>query len=330
MDCSAFLNWDECRLESDQEISVVFRSLVATLKFQAALDASLEEKAVKFLEFVKPKGRHTADAFLSTLPSSSDESVPDFVQCIVVLVSTPSQAITAAAMDLLSTLIDWFSPQVRLALVKADLIPELITTLNPQYLSFTEAVVIHTNLIYTITNSLWLTTPDCLTRLKIEDANEQQAVHETVFQQVLTPSEKYIWHLCVNRFSIIEREQSRSFLVLLALIFQICPYYQRTMDIILHMPVFLTVPSCLTFFEAESQIWLFLNRMVDVQLEWNKTMGEGRQIWKDVHLMLRMEGIEDVIVAKLQNDKNTWFGGSIIEQSIRWNNLLDSNILRRR
>ncbi|KAK2963586.1 putative Protein kinase domain containing protein [Blattamonas nauphoetae] len=243
MDCSAFLNWDECRLESEQEIAVVFRSLVVTLKFQPALDASLEAKAIKFLEFVKPKGRQSADAFLSTLASSSDESVSDFVRCIVVLVSSPSQIITTAAMEILNQLIYWCSPQVRLALVRADLFPQLITALNPQSHSFSEAVDIHTNLLSSITRSLRLTTPDCLTQLEIEDGNEEQAVHETVFQQVLTPSGKYICHLCVNRFSIVDGVLCMYFLALLAGVLEISPSHQWTMDFVLNRPVFLSVPS---------------------------------------------------------------------------------------
>ncbi|KAK2954951.1 hypothetical protein BLNAU_10091 [Blattamonas nauphoetae] len=80
--------------------------------------------------------------------------------------------------------------EVRLALVKADLIPQITTTLNPQSLSFTEAVDIHTNLMISITHSVWLSTPDGLAELGIEDRDEQQAVHETVLKQILVPSEK--------------------------------------------------------------------------------------------------------------------------------------------
>ncbi|KAK2953983.1 hypothetical protein BLNAU_11085 [Blattamonas nauphoetae] len=101
-DCSAFLNWDKKEPESGAEKAVVFRSLVATLKFKPALDDSLEAKVVKLLKSAIPKSRASADDFLSRLGLATDESLTDIVQSIVVLISLPSQAIIKAAMELLS------------------------------------------------------------------------------------------------------------------------------------------------------------------------------------------------------------------------------------
>ncbi|KAK2950670.1 hypothetical protein BLNAU_14341 [Blattamonas nauphoetae] len=228
-------------------------------------------------------------------------------------------------MKILNNHLCWCSEKVQLALIKTDLIPRLINTLNPQSLSFAKAADIRICLLNTITWSVWLATPNCMKYLGIEDLNEQQAVHETVLKQVLVPSEKYIWHLCVNRFSIID-EQSKYFLTLLAQILRICPYYQPTMDFVLQMPVVLTIPSCLTFFEIDESIWTFLDRIIDAQLEWNKEGGEIRQMGKTVHRMLRMEGNEDAIEAKLRNEKNGEYGELIVAYSIQWNNMQGMNI----
>ncbi|KAK2950673.1 hypothetical protein BLNAU_14344 [Blattamonas nauphoetae] len=200
-DCSAFLNWDEESLQSFHEAAVVFWSLVATVKLQPVLDDTLEGKAVNFLQRMDLDERELADAFLMSLRQTMNESSRDFIH----------QAVTTATMKMLQSLIANCSRKVRLALVKADLIPQLITTLNPQSLSFTEALDIHTSLMINITNTLGLATPNGLGQLGIEDDNEQEAVHETVFQQVVTPSEKYIWHLCVNHYSIIDGDQSTGF-----------------------------------------------------------------------------------------------------------------------
>ncbi|KAK2954629.1 hypothetical protein BLNAU_10480 [Blattamonas nauphoetae] len=235
-DCSSFLNWQFSLKESESEKVVVFRSLVATVKIQPSLDVSLEAKAVEFLKSVNPYDDTSADAFITGLASISEEYLTDFVQSMMVLFSSPSQVITTATMKMLRTLIDWCSPKIRLALFKADLIPQLINTLNILSLSFTEAIDIHTCLMKTITRSLSLTTPDGLRYLRITDRNEQQSVHETVLQQVLTSSEKYICHLCLNRFSIIDGDQSWDFVDLLARLLRICPYYQSTMDFVLNMP----------------------------------------------------------------------------------------------
>ncbi|KAK2946961.1 hypothetical protein BLNAU_18119 [Blattamonas nauphoetae] len=261
--CSDFMNWSENRRASQKENAVIFRSLVARVKLQLALDASLETKAVKFLESVDTNSR--------------------------------SQVITAATMKMLETL-NWLcSDKVKFALVKADLIPQLIITLNPQSLSFAKAVDIHVIIMATITNLLWLSTPDGLTRLEIEDRDEQQAVHETVLKQIVVPSEKYICHLCVNRYLIINGDQSH----------------------------------CLTYYDFDYSSWTFLYHMNFAQQGWNTKGGETRQMWKNVRRMLRMEGIEDVIEEKLRNDKNSFFGREIVVKSIGWNNLQGMNLPER-
>ncbi|KAK2944124.1 hypothetical protein BLNAU_20956 [Blattamonas nauphoetae] len=236
-----------------------------------------------------------------------------------------SQTITTAAMKMLKTLIFFCSLKIRLALFKADLIPQLITTLNPLSLPFDNTVDIHNNLMITIFYFLWLSTPNGLARLKIDDPNEQQAVHETVLKQVLIPSERYICYLCVNRFSIIDGEQSKLFLSLLVHLLRICPYYQPTMDFLLNMPIFVTIPSCLTFFEKDRSNWGCLYFMIDTQREWNRAREEVRQMGKKVHIILRMEGMDDSIEETLQNEKNK-FGARIVAYSIKWNNLLGMNL----
>ncbi|KAK2945994.1 hypothetical protein BLNAU_19070 [Blattamonas nauphoetae] len=103
--------------------------------------------------------------------------------------------ITTTTMDMLETVFSNSSANTRLALVRADLIPRLINTLNPLSLSLAEAVDIHTYLMGTIINSIWLASPCCVSELGIENGTEEQAIHETVFRKVLVPLETYIWHL---------------------------------------------------------------------------------------------------------------------------------------
>ncbi|KAK2950462.1 hypothetical protein BLNAU_14580 [Blattamonas nauphoetae] len=324
-DSSAFLNWSEERFRTEQEKAVVFQSLVATLKRQPALDVSMEAKAVRIIKSVSLTTRSSAQAFLTSLGQTPGESATDFVQSIGVLLSTPSQVITTATMKMLNCLFLWCSPTSRLNLVKADLIPQLIITLNPLSLSFTEAIDIHINLLEIIALSLWLSTPDGLAGLEIEAHDEQLTVHETVFTQVLSPSEKYICHLCMNHFSIIDGDQSFRFLKLLAKLLELCSNHQPTMDCVLHMPVIVTIPSCLTFFENDDSTYYFLGFMNKAQREWNEIRGEVQQMWKAADRMLRTEGIEDVIEEKLQNDQDKE-GESIVSESIGWNNLLGMNL----
>ncbi|KAK2955738.1 hypothetical protein BLNAU_9274 [Blattamonas nauphoetae] len=323
---SPFLNWKKGKREFEDKAAIIFRSLVATLKLMPSLDDNLEEKAVQFLTSVKPKRQEAADAFLTNIGQTIDDSLINFIQSIVVLISSASQNITTAAMKMLDDVLFYCSTTLHHALVKADLIPQLVTYLKPMSLSLTKAGNISRNLISCIRSSAWLATPGGLEDLEIEAPDEQQALHETVLQQVMAPSEKYICHLCVNRYSIVDRDLSVYFLELLAFLLEICPYYQPTMDFVLHMPVILTIPSCLTFIDTDYTIWYYLSSMVSTQREWNKTRGLERQTGKAVVRMLRMEGIDDELEEKLQNDKNRPYGRDVVDEAIRWNNLLGMNL----
>ncbi|KAK2952673.1 hypothetical protein BLNAU_12322 [Blattamonas nauphoetae] len=328
-DCSAFLDWDEEELDSFDERVVVFRSLVASLNCQPALDDSLEAKAVNLLKSVVPKNRESADSILSSFKSIPDEYSINLVQSFVVLISTSSLAIIAVSMKILNDLLWYNSTNDLLAVVRADLITQIINTLNPLSLSFAEAEDIHVNLLKTITRPVRLSTPDGFPKLQNSHDDDQQAVHETVLTQVLAPSAKYIWHLCVNRYSIIEVNLSAYFLALLTRILHTSPYYHPTLEFVLNMPVILTIPSCLTFLENARSIWDFMTQMIDIQQEWNNTWGEVRQMWRTVVRMLRMEGFEDVMEEKLRNVETTAFGGWIIANSIKWSNMQGMNLLQR-
>ncbi|KAK2953209.1 hypothetical protein BLNAU_11834 [Blattamonas nauphoetae] len=189
---SPFLNWDEHKSQTALETTVLFRSLIATMKFQPSLDDSLEAKAVKFLNSVPTRTQASADSFLTSLVSYSDDLSTDFVQPFMVLISSPNLGLTAAATKMLGNLLFHCSAKFTFTLVKEELIPQLMVTLNPLSLSFEEAVYIHANLMKTITNPVKLATPIGLAILRIKQYSEQQAVYETVFRQVLAPSEQRI------------------------------------------------------------------------------------------------------------------------------------------
>ncbi|KAK2961040.1 hypothetical protein BLNAU_4127 [Blattamonas nauphoetae] len=325
-DCSRFLNWKEEELQTQSEAAVVFLSLVANVKFQPAFDDSLEAKAVNFLISMNWDDEESTAVFLSSFGQTRDEYSSNFVQTFTTLVSSSNRAITAAAMEMLISVISNCSAKDRLSLVKADLIPQLTSTLNLLSLSPTEAVFFHICLMTILDDSLWHATPFGLIELGITDGDEEQAVHKMLFKQVLEPSKKYLCHLCVNRFSIGNDAQSMQFLTTLIRLLQICPYYPPTMDFVLHMPVFLTIPSCLSFCEYDESIFNFLLYVCHAQREWNKKGGNQRHMWETVHRMLRMEGIEDMMEEILQNDKNASWGKWIVTNSITGNNMLGMNL----
>ncbi|KAK2952736.1 hypothetical protein BLNAU_12385 [Blattamonas nauphoetae] len=235
------------------------------------------------------------------LPSTSAESMRSFMATIDVFLSSSKQAIVAAFLEMLNSLLNRCSSQMHLALVKADLFPRLITTLNPLSLYFAEAVEIHSGLMSSLTSSLWLSTPEGLSTIENADESAKQSVHKTVLKQVLVPSEAFICHLCANRLSIMDRDMSNDFMNLLARLLHISPYYQPTMDLVLNMPVVLSIPSCLTFFEDDDSIWSFLALMVRFQEEWNshdRILGRSSA---SLLRCLRMEGFVDVSSQRVHN-----------------------------
>ncbi|KAK2959585.1 hypothetical protein BLNAU_5363 [Blattamonas nauphoetae] len=176
---------------------------------------------------------------------------------IVVLISTPSQIVTTTTIQMLVRLISNSSNRL-LDLVKADLIPQIIITLNPLSLSFAKAVDVHVNLLKMLHDTLWLSTVRCLAQSEIEDRDERHTVHETILKQVLVPSEQYICHLCMNRCSIINDVLSAELLRLLAQLLDISRYHQPTMYFVLHMPVGLTISSASVALSHPLQIcWEF-------------------------------------------------------------------------
>ncbi|KAK2959590.1 hypothetical protein BLNAU_5368 [Blattamonas nauphoetae] len=231
------------------------------------------------------------------------------------LASSPNRAVTASAMKMLQILTSKCSARKLLTLVRADLVPKLIVALNPLSLSFAGFNRIHTYFLASINFTISLANPYNLTELEIEDRDEQQAVRETVFQQVLAPSATYIHHLCEIRYFIVSGEQSKQFLVLIALILAICPYYQPTMDLVFRMPLFFTIPSCLTFIEANESIWLFFEQMICSQDEWNETGGSIRRSGTTMFRSLKVEGIEDVTEQRLQNEETEEHGQDIVDSS---------------
>ncbi|KAK2954361.1 hypothetical protein BLNAU_10693 [Blattamonas nauphoetae] len=189
-DSSPFLNWSEDRHESIHNQAVLFQSLVATVQLQPSHDVTLEVKAVKFLKSLFPDDEESADVFLNSFGRTTDASLTHFLRGVVVLLSIPNQTIATATMLMVDRLIANCSAHIRLALVKADLIPRLFIALNPLSLSFAEAADIHTYLMSIFDNSVWLATPDCFASSGLEDQNTRHAVHEMILKQVFVPSER--------------------------------------------------------------------------------------------------------------------------------------------
>ncbi|KAK2963580.1 hypothetical protein BLNAU_1623 [Blattamonas nauphoetae] len=326
-DNSAFMNWDGRQIETMSDRSTVLRSLVAKIKDGHHIDDASEKKAVMLLDQIRPFGSVNVKAFVRGLiVSEPNNYLTDFVISITVLVSSSKQTIIKGTMLLLEHLFSSSSPTFKLKLIEAQMIPQIITSLNAQSLFVAKAEDIHTPLIRIVNQSLRLITPHGMKSLEIEHQHDQQKVHETVLHQFLVPLEEYLRNCCKRRFSFLAGSQSFGFVVLIQNLLDIYPYYLPTMDFVLSLPVVLTIPSCLTFLENEFIIRYILIHTFDIPEEWNKQTKNPRQAGMKLLLSLRMEGFDDATEQQLQSDKGEYFGSDVVDYSIKLNNLQGNNI----
>ncbi|KAK2958877.1 hypothetical protein BLNAU_6126 [Blattamonas nauphoetae] len=260
------------------------------------------------------------------MQSSSDDSLTDFVASINVLISSSKQLIIEGTLRLLDRLSAKSSPQIQLKLVSIDLVPQIITSLSQQSLSFVDPVDIHTRLINVVKSGLQLATPRGLDRLADGHPFERQAVHKTVLEHVLVPSEEYLRRMSTNRFILADGDLADDFVDLLALILRISPFSQPTVDLLPQLSIFLTIPSCLTVFDFDLPFWSFLGVMVLSQEDWNKQGGNVRRSGATIFRCLRTEGLDDVLEQRLQNDLNGNIGEDLADYLIKLNAMLGMNV----
>ncbi|KAK2963836.1 hypothetical protein BLNAU_1405 [Blattamonas nauphoetae] len=299
---SAFLEWNEEQIESTPDVLSVFHALVQMINDSHFIVGALEEKIVPFLEQIRPSYGEEVDRFLLGIAPSDDESLQTFVNSIIVLVSSPKQAIVTATMRMLDYLQHNASPPIHLKLVHAALIPRLLSSLNPPSLSFVDGAELHTLLISLVVHSLWLSTPNELQKLEIEDSAEQQTVHETVLDHVLVPSKGYIQHLCENRLVVIaDSSLSDVFMSLLVHLLHISLSHPPTSRVVLALPVILAVPSSFTSNDTTFSNWRLLGGLANAQRRWVSRVSLLRQSEATPVRVLRMEGWEDVVEQQLQH-----------------------------
>ncbi|KAK2945769.1 hypothetical protein BLNAU_19325 [Blattamonas nauphoetae] len=299
---SAFLEWNEEPIESTPDKLSLFHSLVQMINDSHYIDGVLEEKVVPFLEQIRPEYGEEVDRFLLGLTPTDDESLQTFVNSIIVLVSSPKQAIVTATMRMLDYLQHNASPPIHLKLVHAALIPRLLSSLNPLSLSFVDGAELHTLLISLIFQSLWLSTPNGLQKLEIKDSAEQQTVHETVLDQVLVPSKGYVQHLCENRLVVIaDSSLSDVFVSLLVHLLHISLSHPPTSRVVLALPAILAIPSSFTSNDTNFSSWRLLSGLANAQKRWVCRAGLLRQSEATPIRSLRMEGWEDVVEQQMQH-----------------------------
>ncbi|KAK2948139.1 hypothetical protein BLNAU_16939 [Blattamonas nauphoetae] len=271
--------------------------------------------------------RNECESFVLALaPSSPHEAFQTFVTTITILLSTDNTTIVETTLYTINHLVPMCSRNIQFGLLNADLVPQLILSLQPLTRSFKYPQNIHSDLLSIIGRLLWLPTPSNGAYAEIDDPTEQQAVHETILKHVLLPSKDYIRQICSARDLFVDRVFLPDFMTCVAQIILICPFYQPTMDYVLDLPLIFTMITSNDFYDNEESRGCFLGELADAQEEWDKHDKELRRIGTIMNRLLRMEGSEDQIEQMLQSVRNQPREGYIVSYSTRLNNLYGMNI----
>ncbi|KAK2946743.1 hypothetical protein BLNAU_18339 [Blattamonas nauphoetae] len=164
-----FLNFDPTSDISFEEKSTVYCSLVALVKDEYPFDNALQGRAEQFLENLEPYWGDEIQAtrLVTDLVPSSNGSPSGFVESIVSLLSSPNSTVVAAALSfLLQT--GSSSARVKLHFVEADLITNIIATVQPHTPPILGDATIIPTLIGIIVESLSLVRPHDVMDIALE------------------------------------------------------------------------------------------------------------------------------------------------------------------
>ncbi|KAK2950818.1 putative Ubiquitin-conjugating enzyme E2 29 [Blattamonas nauphoetae] len=322
-----FLHWEEQPIVTPSERLTIYLSLVHVVKMKCVFSSSLEDKAVSFLKEIKPDNEKDVNSFiLDLVPSSLPESSCAFVESVVELISVPNKRIIIAALELVSNIVVYSAKPTLLILVSSGLIPKVVTSLNIFSLSFKEAEMIHHSLILIILAPVYYSKDMALGSLDSACPEIHQTFRETLHKSVILPTEGYIRHLCNNRYLIKDYFQSNFFVNLLLQLLAASLCHPSTMELALSLPICLTIPSALTFFEHDIPS---LGLSVETSIKkrpWMRLNGEMQDPCGIVLRLLRSEGIDDVLEQRLNNDITEDKGREVVKSTINWNNLLGMNL----
>ncbi|KAK2955024.1 hypothetical protein BLNAU_9955 [Blattamonas nauphoetae] len=321
----SFLDWNGIPFMSTPTQSSVYRSLVQMVTDNHHFDDDLTNKAVLFLYEFRNAREEPGDSFFDLDKYASHETVKDFVHSVGMLLSAPNQRIVEATMEFLHRMIIIRSKHFLLKLVKADLIPHLLASLNPVSLSFEYAEDVHIHLVSIIGLALLLLHPNDSKQIDVINATDKHNLQETILARVLLPPASYIRHLCANRHLFINGNRSVHLLNFLTRLISLCPYSTPSMRILQSLPVFFTIPSTSAELDMDRALCWILDALVDAQRDWNNDSGDVRKSGRTACRSLVLEGFEDTLERSIQFGSTEDTRKQLTKHSIVLSNMMGMN-----
>ncbi|KAK2957832.1 hypothetical protein BLNAU_7266 [Blattamonas nauphoetae] len=307
----SFLSFDPNAQLLFEDKSAVYCSLVALVKAEYPFDDGLQYKAARFLKNLEPgfSDHDYATKLVTDLVPSLTGSPASFIESISILLSSPHLAVVTAVLSFIDKTLK-SSHALRNHLVMSDLVTTILRTVQPHTLQITRDKAILDNLIWTITQCLYLADPFSLSKLDITDAVEKYTHREMIFQKVVLPSSQFVTFLISNRF-LLHGWLFITFMVLLRTHIRFCPFHRPTLEYVLASPIVMGFSGCHSFIEDNGCHCDTLTRIEYSLKEWNNEGPEVAQSGKRMMQALFSEGFEDTLEQMLKYQKSGKYAASL-------------------
>ncbi|KAK2961677.1 hypothetical protein BLNAU_3475 [Blattamonas nauphoetae] len=312
---------------SFEDQSTIYCSLVALVKAEYPFDDALQDRAVQFLKSIEPRFGdcdYTTKLVTDLVPSSG-ESHSEFLEGILTLLSSPCSTVVAATLSFLYQITSRSSPAILTNLIKSELFPKVLATVQPHTLPISGDETIIGQLILIIINNITHAHPWSLSNLGITAAVDESTQCEMLFQKVVLPSSQLVTFLISNQL-ILTRSLFRYHLFLLEKLLSIGPFHLPTLEFVLASPIVMAFSSCLSFVESSEHLENILFTFNESLSKWKRGSAEVAQSAKRMMEALFSEGFEDTLEQKMRNDKGGTYGRNLVEKCHVISKLLGSNV----
>ncbi|KAK2944798.1 hypothetical protein BLNAU_20271 [Blattamonas nauphoetae] len=281
-------------------------------------DNTLQDRAAIFLKSLEPKWNDDdqADILVTDLVPSSAEALSGFVDSILTLLSSPHSTVAAAALSFLNGTTAKSSPAILTNLVEADLVSNVLATVQPHTLPISEnerSIILLIEIINTFVCDLGITAA-------VDTFNHR----EMILQKVVIPSSQFVTFLISNR-NVLRGDLFRPFLSVLHTLIETSPFHRPTLEFVLRSPIVVAYLRSLSSIEQSNNLWYSLHLLNFSLEEWKTEDPEVSESVKRMMQALISEDFEDTLEQMLMHNKSEDYDYGVvnkchsISQWLGWN-----------